>query len=222
VNFASAAAGSILSRVPPAAGKAGFPVLRGDAGLVEKALRETGADRSPAGPSVMSYAEALSEAIARGIGRFLSLHGDIWFGISQLISILFLLLVAVAIALLALAVWRRFRKVRPAEAPQSDLREREGGRADVWTAAEWREELERRLSQGDLRGALEAFWWWLARAIGGAEVEESWTSRQLLKSFRREDLTRDVARLDRMIYGETRPAAEEIRGLVSDVTRAVG
>ena len=86
----------------------------------------------------------------------------------------------------------------------------------------WEGDLRRRLDAGDVAGACEALWWWLARAISRGPVESSWTSRELLTQARRRDLAPPVRRLDRMIYGAAAPSAADVRRLWAELEEAVG
>jgi hypothetical protein len=207
----------------PASANPPYHFLRAEAGLVERALGETGADRVPAGPSILAYSQAWAEAVGRWIDRVLSLHGDVWSGFVLALQILGLVLVAVAAGLLGAAIWRLVRKkLQPQEDTLRQVHDREAGDSAVpLSAEEWKHEIDRRLSVGDLAGSLEALWWWMARSVGGTEVDASWTSRQIVRSFRRQDLAADLARLDRMIYGARRPAVPEIRGLFSRLADAL-
>ena len=62
--------------------------------------------------------------------------------------------------------------------------------------------------------ALEAAWWWLARAVAGPRAEPTWTSRDLVRFARRDDLAEPVRRLDAMAFGPERPSADDLRRLV--------
>jgi hypothetical protein len=125
-----------------------------------------------------------------------------------------LLVVLVAAALVAVALARaargRRRRAAPA-APGAEVAAPPPG--PPRGVAGWRAELERRLAAGDVAGALEALWWWLARALAGEGADESWTGRELVARSRRRDLLPLVARLDAMAYGPERPEPEAVRRL---------
>lgn len=89
-------------------------------------------------------------------------------------------------------------------------------------AAGWRAELERRLAAGQVAGALEALWWWLARSLAGDDAEPDWTSRDLVARSSRDDLRGLVRRLDAFTYGPRRPAVEDLRGLVGRLEEVLG
>jgi hypothetical protein len=89
-------------------------------------------------------------------------------------------------------------------------------------AAGWRAELERLLAAGQVAGALEALWWWLARSLAGGDAEPDWTSRDLVARAPRDDLRGLVRRLDAFTYGPWRPAVEDLRGLVGRLEEVLG
>ncbi len=86
----------------------------------------------------------------------------------------------------------------------------------------WEAELRQRLERGEIAAAIEALWWWLARRLVGADAEPSWTSRELITRADRRDLMPSVRRLDRMIYAEGQPSADDVSNLWHDLREAVG
>jgi len=78
-----------------------------------------------------------------------------------------------------------------------------------------RREIEACLGRGDVPAAVQALWWWLAGSLCGADVDASWTSRELLARAQRVDLGPLARALDRMAYAARRPAAAEVRELVA-------
>jgi hypothetical protein len=89
-------------------------------------------------------------------------------------------------------------------------------------AAAWRDELEGRLLAGDVAGALEAAWWWLARSLLGDAVDAAWTGREVLDRAGRPDLLPLVRRLDLLAYGPRRPRVEEVRGYARTLAEVLG
>ncbi len=94
-------------------------------------------------------------------------------------------------------------------------------------AADWLAELERRLAAGDMAGALEAAWWWLARSLAAERVDPAWTSRELLDRARlgrsrRQRLLPAVRQLDTLAYGPKAPRPSEIRAFVDHLAAQLG
>ncbi|MCP4900705.1 MAG: hypothetical protein GY906_27390 [bacterium] len=82
----------------------------------------------------------------------------------------------------------------------------------------WRQ-FEQALTQGNSREATIALWWWLAITVAGEAVEESWTSRDLIRhSGRRQDLAASLACLDAVAYGGTTVDEMTIRSIASQLT----
>jgi hypothetical protein len=75
--------------------------------------------------------------------------------------------------------------------------------------------LDARLAAGDVAAALEALWWWFARSASTADVDPSWTSRELLAHCGRHDLTPLALGLDRLLYGPARPGSVELRTFIA-------
>ena len=199
-----------------------------DRAVLGRVLAASGVERRPEPPDasylrdlIASFYAALAKLIERATGR-LTLPG--W-----LLIVIAAALAAVAAALLARAWWarRRRRQARgggPAEVAVAGEAAAGGGREgerDLWDAAAWRLELERRLAEQRLPEALGAAWWWLARSLAGARAEPTWTGRELLRWSRREDLRDLVRQLDRMTYGPRPPVAEEVRRLAARLEAAL-
>ena len=87
--------------------------------------------------------------------------------------------------------------------------------------ADWLRELERRLDAGDVAGALEALWWFLARSISSGEVRPSWTSGELLARSRRHELRPFAVQLDRFRYGPRGPSPSDVRDLAVRLEQAL-
>jgi hypothetical protein len=205
-----------------------FRAAQADHALLGRVLAASGAERRPEAPDasylrdlVAGLYAALAKLIERATGR-LQLPG--W-----LLIVIAAALAAVAAALLARAWWARRRRRRagrggPAAGPAAGEAAAGGGRGserDLWDAAAWRRELERRLAEQRLPEALRATWWWLARSLAGARAEPTWTGRELLRWSRREDLRDLVRQLDRMTYGPLPPVADEVRRLATRLEAAL-
>ncbi len=175
-----------------------------DLDVLQRVLRESGVDQTPPGPSWSGYLFALLEAFFDWLGR----HLPGLRGLRELPNALgpaFALAAIGLVALVLLAVIRATLRPRrgvprpgltsarriPAPAPVAE-RDRDG----------WRREL--------FRGALEALWWWFARALTTARVDPAWTSRELLAHTQRRELGGLALALDRLLYGGQRPQAEDI------------
>ncbi len=113
--------------------------------------------------------------------------------------------------------WRRRAQVTTSPAPVQHL-----DTADEADARDWEGDLRRSLGSGDVATAIEALWWWLATGLVADRAEPSWTSRELVVRAGRRDLLADVRRLDRMMYGATRPQADEVRRLWGRLRESVG
>lgn len=189
-----------------------LPVVPADRALVERALAESGAERTPVPPE-SSYLGEVARAAQQELTELL-LRG------SEMLLLPAWALVAIALTAAGLAVLLVARALLPG------LRDRRT-RSEVGTvaalerapaaardAAAWRAELERRLAEDRVAEALEAAWWWLARSLAGEKAEPDWTSRDLVARAGREDLLDLVRWLDIWAYGPRLPAAAELRGLV--------
>jgi len=205
-----------------------FRAAQADRALLRRVLAASGVERRPEPPDasylrdlIASLYAAMAKLIERATGR-LGVPG--W-----LLTVIVAALAAVAAALLARAWWARRRRRRaggggPAtEAPVAGEAAAggRGGERELWDAAAWRLELERRLAEQRLPEALRAAWWWLARSLAGARAEPTWTGRELLRWSRREDLRDLVRQLDRMAYGPRPPVAEEVRRLAAHLEEAL-
>lgn len=185
-----------------------------DEAALDRILKEYGLGAKPEQGSWVSYLGAL---LRRGVGwviekvvGLLQGLGDAGGWIGPFVEILLLLAAA---ALVALAVSFVIRRLSRAQSPVAAATEAPPDAAPSYLrdAATWRAELDGRLAAGDLRGALEAVWWWLARSLAGGAADPSWTSRELLERSGRRDLAGPVRRLDELTYGAAPPEAAEIR-----------
>jgi hypothetical protein len=181
-----------------------------DPELVRRILEESGVDQRVPAPGLSAYAQAIVEALwrrltelLRPLGPQLLPHME-WLALALAAAVVLFLVI-----LLVRSVVRRRPAIKDAPAPllaeekeqPHQGRDREG----------WRRAFEERCARGDIAGALEAIWWFLATSIAPREVDPAWTSRELLVESSRQDLTPLARGLDRMIYGSLRPAVPELR-----------
>lgn len=188
-----------------------------DLDVLGRVLHETGVDQTTSDPSWSAYLYALLEAFARWLERRLpSLRGldDLPTRLGPALGLVAIALVIVVLLVVARAAWRGRREGRPpvpasawtvpAAAPVPE-RDRDG----------WRREIERCVAASDLAAALEALWWWFARALTTARVDPAWTSRELLAHTQRRELGALALALDRLLYGAARPQAADIHAFLS-------
>ena len=194
-----------------------------DLDVLQRVLRESGVDQTTPAPSWSGYLVTLLEAFVAWLGR----HLPHLRGLRELPNVLgppFALAAIGLVALVLLAVIRAALRARravprpgrtsartiPAPVPLPD-RDRDG----------WRRELDRLLEAGDFAGALEALWWWFARALTTARVDPAWTSRELLAHTQRRELSGLALALDRLLYGAERPQAEDIHAFLRRATEVL-
>jgi hypothetical protein len=179
---------------------------------MERVLASSRVERAPVPPESSWTGELLrrlQQALVDGL-----LAGARWLHVSP--PVLRWAVVALAVLVAAALLWliaARLRR-RPVEREAEPV-VAAAAPAALLDAAGWRAELERRLAAGEIPGALEALWWWLARSLAGPRAEPDWTSRDLVARFRRDDSRQDdlrdlVRRLDAFTYGPRPPAAEDL------------
>ncbi len=181
-----------------------------------------------AGAAVSRWLVDLVDRYLPGFGRFAG-----W--ILKVAPALLYGLLALTVGILVARLLRRWwKRSRPAEtSPLRTLPAAGAGNRSHHDAAWWEGELRRRLAGEELPAALEALWWWLARVLEAApsasaesavpaDVERSWTSRELISRAGRPDLRPLVARLDRLIYGPDAATGDELRRMFGDLREAVG
>ncbi len=219
-----------------------LPTLQGarqaDPEELARVVAESRVETSPATPGLALYVRDAAEVVSGwlvdllerylpGFGRFAG-----WF-LKAVPALLYGLLALLAGILVARLVRRWWRDRRPQEpSPVRTLPAVGAGDAERRDAAWWEGELRRRLAAEELGAALEALWWWLARVLESglagagtaapADVERSWTSRELISRAGRPDLRPLVGRLDRLIYGPDVPTAGALRRMFGDLKEAVG
>lgn len=193
--------------------------VSGDRALLERVLIETRARTDMPGPAWSDYLRSAAGAFADWLAdtlRPLSALLHVAPGILQALAWLILACAAAVLVLLLARVAARWRRPTSATLPAAvELV------TPTWPAESWAKELERRLAAGRARAALEALWWWLARSLAGPTVESSWTTRELLRSARRNDLGALGRALDRQLYGAGEPALQDVRVLAARVRAAL-
>jgi hypothetical protein len=184
--------------------------------VLGRILKESGVDQRTSAPPWSDYVRILIEAFLGWLVPHAKPLGDLFRGHADALqSLLWIVLVLIFLGVLgllgrALLSRKAPRRLSPPVVPpgraeaSSPLRDRET----------WRSELESRLAAGDVRGALEALWWWFAGGVSAGVVEASWTSRELLVRSGREDLAPFARTLDLWIYGTATPPAPVVRHLV--------
>ncbi len=197
-----------------APGVPAFAFRTADPDLVRRVLSETGVVREPSGPSLVGYVSAWGEALARWISDFFSARPELAQGIVTAMELVAIGVVAAAAVLLMVLLVRKLTRRRPATPRDSPAWSRiaEPSAAAALDRSAWRSEFEARLARGDVAGALEALWWWLAASLApGSPVDASWTTRELLTRARRPELLGLSAALDVLMYGRTVPTPGDLR-----------
>ncbi len=209
-----AAAGAIAAEATRDAPAATVAPAAADRALLARVIEESRVDTRRPDPGWAAYARELIRRWALEIGRILrDLAGSV--GIpAGFVRVIAWLLAAVAAAALAAAAVMVVRRRRRRAAPTAATAGGDGAMGPPPAAVDWRAEIDRRLAAGRVAEALEAAWWWLARALCGERAEASWTGGELVARGRRPDVAPAVARLDAMTYGPRRPAPAEVRALI--------
>ncbi|HVT15754.1 MAG TPA: hypothetical protein VHQ90_06155 [Thermoanaerobaculia bacterium] len=193
-----------------------------DRALLARVLEQSRVARTPRPPAA-SYTRDLAAWVMRRLTDWMG--GRQWPSLPRWVVITFaVVVVAVVLGLLARTLWSWLAARRraaaadpgsagPAPADGAGLAAAAAA-ARAWDAAAWRAELDRLLAEERIAEALEAAWWWLARAVAGAGAAPTWTGRDLVRWARRDDLREPVAQLDVFAYGPRRPPAAALRQLV--------
>jgi hypothetical protein len=184
-----------------------------DRELLQEVVRETDVETSRPRPEAGQYLDDFSAALLAWMAEHLGSLGEgavrvvAWFariGWLILVGILVLCL----LALLLLGLRRRVRRGAPARAPEARA-EATAPPAQV----DWEDRLRTSLSRGDIPGALEALWWWIASRLVTTDVDPAWTNRELMLVAGRPDLMPQARDLDRMMYGAHLPQTGDVRRL---------
>lgn len=185
-----------------------------DRARLERIVATENLDTSVPRPSwaqwIVDVGNEVARAFATLIGDNISLAGSV----VEFLGALLFLIVAVVLGALIWSFWRRRRKPPSSAEKVATL----AGQVQVSSSVDWEVELEKCLARHDIRGALEALWFFLAVGLGQTTVDPSATTRELVlraeaRPERRRDLLREIRPLDRMIYGGTKPAADDVRAL---------
>ncbi|MEP6994659.1 MAG: hypothetical protein ABI968_09075 [Acidobacteriota bacterium] len=195
-----------------------------DTDLLRRILAETGVQRSPAGPGLWPYLRDLLGSLLRALSRSLSLQplGEGAVRVGQLAAGA-LIATAAALLLLSLARGVRRRRGPPSRnaSAAADLRE-DRAVPDMRDRAAWRAQIDALLARGDVAGALQALWWWLARSLAPAgRIDPSQTTRELLIQARRMDLARLGDALDVLMYGRRNPSGSDVSACLARWEEAV-
>lgn len=184
-----------------------------DGEMVRRILAETGVATKPAGPPLTAYVGAWIEAVMRWVAGFFKERPGLADGILGAAIIIAVLTVALALTLVVLSIVRRVRGRAPRgpSVPRLAWTETPEGAPPLRDRLAWKAEIEARLSRGDIAGALDAFWWWLASSLPlESDVDASWTTRELLVKARRRELLGLGARLDVLMYGPRIPSPGDV------------
>lgn len=211
--IASAAAPALVTSPRSAAAPEMAPHAA-DRATLERVYAETGAETERPSPGWGEYATSLMRRFGAWIrGVLASGLEAAGFDAGKVVYVAWAVLALAVLAVAAAVVLglrrrrstrgRRQGEVVPGSPPPA-----------VATPVSWRREIDRRLAGGHVTEALEAVWWWLARALCGDRADAAWTGRELVTHGRRPDLRAPVARLDAWVYGPRRPAATEVGELV--------
>ena len=194
--------------------------VRADPELVRRVLEETRVETRLPQPGVADYLQDLLRGLIHRISELLAPLQDYAGGLSKALLIVlgsvvtagFVLLIAVVIR--SLLRWLRSGEQGRQEGAVEALSPPE---PPNWGESAWRAELERRMGRADVKGSLEATWWWIARSIADERAETSWSSRELLDRAGRRDLGDALAKLDRMRFGALLPSVGDVGDLVSQL-----
>jgi hypothetical protein len=191
---------------------------RADPEAMEQALR--GVDQRVEPASWADYTSAVAEAIRDWLrDRVEGLDLPIPPGTGTAIAWTIVALLAVSLGVLitrGVAGWLSRRRA-PRAVPAAVAVEPAASRR---AAADWAAEAQGRLARGDVRGALEAAWWWLASALSAA-VDPTATTRELVMGAGRRDLVPLARRMDVLTYGAAPPSVADVRDLLQRVQGAV-
>lgn len=214
----------VLALRATSAAPRGFVARPADLDLLRGVLARTQVVRTPSGPRLGGYFEALAAAFARWLGRLFGATrlGD---GAKLGVEIAALAIAAAAACFLAVSLWRWIgarRRPGTVAVPRLDWSTEGAAAADSLDRVAWRRRLEERLAAGDLAGALEALWWWFATALElGVAVDPSWTTRELLRRARRPGLSEAAAALDVLMYGPRAATRDDVARTLATLERSL-
>lgn len=216
----SLAAVLVHAAATPAAASPLVVASRGDESAVRRIVAANDIDTVVPQLGWQGWVQDVVEAFVRWVGELIgrslrvlgvTVPGFEWAAV---------VVVALALALLAVVAFRLVRRRRPPRVAETAA-ERPAAAAAARDAQAWRRSLDEALAAGDVPGALEAAWWWLARSLGAGVVDPAWTSGELVRHSRREDLRPPVGVLDGFTYGPRVPSVAEVRSLVERLDGAL-
>lgn len=196
----------------------------GDRLLLERVLRDTRVERGPARQGMADYMVVLTRAIVERLQRAIEPLAGLFgpHASSLLLATEVVLLAVLGLLLFVVVRWILSRRVVRRQKPREAAALAGSDREDLARGLEaWATELESHLQAGEVRGALKALWWWLARSLCGPDADPSWTSRELLDRARRPDLRSFAAAFDRLAYGRHAPRVPDVRDLVGRLRSAL-
>jgi hypothetical protein len=193
-----------------------------DGELLRRLASENAVDTTVARRGVQGYLEYLLHRLALWFLDLLRPLGQYAQGAGKALGgtvVVFAASTAVLLLFVGLRYIVRRRRSAAAPDPSSSAIAGPEPESTARDAARWRQELQRRIDESDVAGSLEAVWWWLARSLQGTRVQESWTSGELLACSNRAGLREPLRRLERMMYGTSRPSLEEVLDVVRSLER---
>ena len=200
-----------------------LPPAEADRQLLEQLATEHEVVRQAPDPGMVTWFQDLTHGVGMWLadqlaGRMDGVAGFAYEGALWAMRALFVLLVVLLITFLLRLVRRRQLTAKSSGTLEEAPAVAEVPRLDPTT---WGERLRKHLAADDGDAAALALWWWLASALG-VEAEPSWTTRELLRrSPKARDLRRLGAKLDRLIYGDSRPTAVEVEALWRQLEEAL-
>jgi len=201
---------------------AALPPRSADQALLQRVLDEQAVARALPEPSWLEYFwHVLLTAVEAVVQPVLARLGGLPVGgVARALAIAALAVVILLAVGLAVRFLRRRRAAAADPAGASAAPTPEADEA-ARPAASWRDVLEARLAAGDVAGAVEALWWWLAITVSREPVDASWTTRELLARAGRSDLRALGTGLDRLTYAAARPRPDDVRAFVDRLQAAL-
>lgn len=192
-----------------------------DPSLVEQALRQGEVEAQRSVPGSFDYFFDLGKWLAKVI---LSALADLFGAVGGALSAefftgLFFFLLAAGGLLLFFVLVRLWRSRRQPPVPAVELQPPSASPSP--DGIDWEAELEARLGRGEVHGALEALWWWLAQKLGSSRADGTFTTRELVLAAGRRDLLRAVGPLDRLLYADVVAAEGDVRRVHQGIRAAL-
>lgn len=214
------AAVTVLAAALPVAGteeaRHGLPVARADAARLSEVVRASGVERAVPEPEWTEYVGVVVVAGLGSLWEALRPMGSLFrvpAGFAVAAGWAFVAMVAFGTLVILARVLAGRPRVRPPAAQAREAAAAQMARATPPDAAGWLRALDLRLEAGDVAGALEALWWFLATSVASVDAQPSWTSGELLARSRRHELRPLAVQLDRFRYGPREPAPPDVRAL---------